>query len=97
MNDIKEERRQKYTTVGHAIDPNGENIEANCIDIMFVNYGTTIMFVNNYIKIPAPAAGQFTAFTIRGNTGELDRTTYQVSFSAVAGSEASVIWRQYIN
>ena len=99
MGDQKERLRQKYTVAGHAIDPNGENIEADCVDILIVNYGTSIVRINNYLRIPPPTtAGQFVAFTIKGNTGELDKTTYQISFDAGGGglvNDAVIMWRNY--
>lgn len=99
MRDKNYNKRQKYNTVGHQIDPNGEAVEADCVDVMFINYGTSVVFINNYLRIPAPAAGQFTAFTIRGNTGEIDKTIYNISFTpgAIAGNNCVMMYRQYID
>lgn len=96
MGDNKERSRQKYNVVGHAIDPNGENLEADCCDIMIVNYGTSVVRINKYLRIPPPTvAGQYVSFEIQGNTGELDRTTYQISFDPGGVNDAVVMYRQY--
>jgi len=87
---------KKYVVEAITINVNGQSIEAQGIDVMFVNYGTTTLIVNNVIRIPAPAiVGQFNFLSVAGNSDEMDMTKYTCKFSAVAGSDAILLRRVY--
>lgn len=89
---------KEYTVDSIPVNTNGQSVDANCADIMFVNYGTTDLIVNHSIRIPAPAVGQFNAMQISGNVGEIDRTKYTCFFRGAAapgGNDALIIRRNY--
>jgi hypothetical protein len=80
-----------YEVVSVTLDENGQEVESNCIDISFINYGTGALIINNNITIPAPAtAGQFNMITIGGNVGEIDKTKYTCKFGAGTKSALAI-------
>lgn len=87
---------KEYTVDSIPVNTNGQSVDANCADIMFINYGTTTLLVNHSIKIPPPATpGQFNAIQISGNIGEIDRTKYTCYFTGAGTNDALIIRRNY--
>lgn len=63
-------------------------LTANCNSILFLNYGATIVNINN---VPVPPGGNF---GIAGNVGEIDITQYSFNFTGV-GSNLLIVVRKY--
>jgi len=51
-----------------------QNIESNCNDITFINQGTTNFTIMDVLILPNQS------LRITGNTGEIDTTTYTLTF-----------------
>lgn len=81
--------RQKYTVESLPLNQNGGTIEVNCADVTFINYGTGTLTVNGILIPPPTVAGQWNAFSIGGNLGEMDVTKYNYQFGA--GTAVAVI------
>ena len=64
-----------------------QNIESNCNDITFINQGTTNFTIMDVLILPNQS------LRITGNTGEIDTTTYTLTFdtSISTGNLCTVI------
>ncbi len=90
-------KRQKYTIESLPLDTNGGTIEVECADVTIINYGTSTLQING-IRIPPPATpGQWNAFFIAGNTGEIDTTKYSYQFTGGGTNDAIFVKRNYSN
>jgi len=89
------DKLREYTVEALTVLDNGQPVEANCVDIAFINYGTLALIVNNNIVIPPPAvAGKFNMITISGNVGEIDKTKYYFRFAAGVGTKNAILLRR---
>jgi len=85
---------QLYTVDSIPISQNGQAVEANCMDVMFINYGTNTLIINNSLRIPPPVvAGQFNFLVISGNANEIDVTKYICRFSGAGTNDALIVRR----
>lgn len=65
-----------------------KQITTDCIDVVFVNKGTSTAFINNYPLAPGET------LPICGNIGEVYRDQIDIYFSAGATNNLW-IWRRY--
>lgn len=61
----------------------------NCIDVTFINSGTSTAFVENLNLPPG------TSFSIQGNLGELCTESVNISFSAGGTNLLQIVQRSY--
>jgi len=82
-------KRQEYIVEASSISAELHEVESNCVDIEFINYGTGILFINDVIEL-----AQNQTWKAGGNSGEIDRTIYRVKFGA-GTTKATAIRRIY--
>lgn len=74
---------QSYVTAGV--------VEANANEMIFINNGSTTATINGLAILPGGT------LSISGNGGEIDVSTYNLSFSATTGNKVDVIRKRYVS
>ena len=67
-------------------------VESNCSGIVFINYGTSVAYIN-FLPIAA-SGGAYSPDTIGTNNVEIDRSKYRLTFDTSGGTMKVMVIRK---
>lgn len=86
-----DQKQLQYTSYFTSLAQAG-NVTSDCNSIVFINYGTTNVVINDVCIIyPFNTNGLPSEFEDSGNVGEINRTEYRIAFKDPTGVNPNVV------